>query len=139
MVSDEKGRLTRVWVVNIRVRSMAKAIEFYRDVVGWPVQLHSREYGWVELGPTKESTMISLVEVGGDELEVFVKEGERSSGITFDTDDLDALCARLKKQGVKIIVEPTVMPWKGRMAAFVDPDGNKLVVVEDPMHYQRGW
>jgi hypothetical protein len=31
------------------------------------------------------------------------------------------------------------MPWKGKMAAFVDPDGNKLVVVEDPLHYQRGW
>jgi catechol 2,3-dioxygenase-like lactoylglutathione lyase family enzyme len=50
--------------------------------------------------------------------------------IRFLADDLDSLCADLKTKGI-VVEEPSVTAHEHiRMARLLDPDGNKLVFIE---------
>lgn len=46
--------------------------------------------------------------------------------IYFESADLDALCERLRTQGVTFDQEPTDMAWLWREARLRDPDGHQL-------------
>ena len=42
--------------------------------------------------------------------------------------DLDAVVARLRGEGVPVLLEPAVMPWGERIATVADPDGNPVAL-----------
>jgi uncharacterized glyoxalase superfamily protein PhnB len=62
-----------------------------------------------------------------------------STGIIFETKDIEALYQRLKKRGVRFTMLPQNMSWGGIIAVFEDPDGNRYQVVEDSDHYTRDY
>lgn len=135
MDADGRGRATRVWVASVTVADYERALRFYRDLLGFPVRLDARpRFDWVELGPEEPGTKIGL-SLNRD----LAKDGAsvRHTGIVLDTDDIDAFAARLKAGGVHFTTEPRREPWGGRLANFLDPDGNEIQVVDDPEHYRR--
>lgn len=132
--SETVGRVTRVWVATVRVGDLEREIRFYRDVLGLPIVLDARpNFAWVELGPEEPLCKIGL---NGEAEPEAPDRSARSTGIVLETDDLEALVARLKAAGVRFTREPRKAPWGGTVADFLDPEGNELEVVFDPGHYR---
>ncbi|HLB68711.1 MAG TPA: VOC family protein [Thermoplasmata archaeon] len=130
---ETNGRATRVWVASVHVSDLERAIRFYRDVLGLPVVLDGRPgNAWVELGPEEPLCKVGL---NGDGTAPPKIGGVAPTGIVFDTDDMQAFAARLRKAGVTFTHEPVRQPWGGWVADFLDPDGNELEVVYHPDHY----
>ena len=129
-----KGLATRVWVVGIPVADFERSLAFYRDLLGFKVQLDGRFFNWMELGPDEPLCKIGLAEVKGED--VGRKPGG-PTGITLDTDDIHEFHRRLTASGVKFTLPPTKQPWGGMMGEFLDPEGNHLTVVQDAEHYTR--
>ncbi len=132
--ASDVGLAKRVWVSAVRVTDFKRALEFYRDLLGFPVQLDAREFNWMEVGPEEPLCKIGLS----------VQEWEKGeggitrTGIVLEVDDMDAFATRLKEGGVRFTDEPTEQPWGGVTANFLDPDGNELQAVYDPGHYEQG-
>ncbi len=129
---DEKsGKITRLWLAMIEVSDMDKAVEFYHKILGLPIALDARAFNHVEVGPDEPLAKIGLHLTDK-------KSNERNpTGVVFDTDNIYALCERLKEQGIVFTQEPTKMTWGSIVANFLDPFNNELEVVQDPDHYTR--
>lgn len=122
---------TRVWVSAVSVTDFDRSLEFYRDILGFPVQLEAREFGWIEVGPEEP-----LCKIGLSLREEELPQGTITpTGLVLEVDDMDAFAARLKERRVRFATEPTREPWGGIVADFLDPDGNKLQAVYHPDHY----
>lgn len=62
--------------------------------------------------------------------------------LAFQTDDVDAVAARLRAAGVRFTVDPQDAAGGVRLAFFLDPDGNELELVSNlPAMdaYREGW
>ena len=123
-----------MWVATVHVRNMAKAVRFYRDVLGLKVQLDARRYRWIELGPDEPLAKIALREA--DTAEKAKRIGVET-GIVFDTDDMGRLYERLSAKGVEFTRRPTKSPRGYTVADFRDPDGNEFEIIQDPTHYAQ--
>ncbi len=120
--------------MSIPVSNFDKALAFYRDLLGFKVQLDGRFFNWMELGPEEPQCKIGLYEAGRR------TEGRKPgvpTGIAFDTDDIHEFHKRLTARGVHFTLPPTRQEWGGLLADFTDFDGNLLEVVQDPEHYTR--
>ena len=47
-------------------------------------------------------------------------------------DDIEAVAAGLRAEGVTFLREPSAEPWGGAIATFEDPDGNTLQLMQLP-------
>lgn len=128
-----KGRATRVWVAAVNVTDFDRALGFYRDLLGFPVRLEAREFGWMEVGPEEPLCKVGLNLIHGERASA---NGVTPTGIVLDVDDMDAFARRLKGAGVRFTREPVKAPWGGVVADFLDPDGNEIEAVEHPGHYE---
>ncbi len=128
----EKGLAKRVWVSAIRVTDFDRALEFYRDILGFPVQLEARDFNWIEVGPEEP-----LCKIGMSVHEWEPGEGGVTrTGIVLEVEDMDAFASRLKEHGITFTDEPEAQPWGGIVANFLDPDRNELQAVYHPAHYE---
>jgi lactoylglutathione lyase len=103
---------------------MAKALSFYRDLLGGRVTYRFPAEG--------EPVYVSLA-IGGSSLAIGRQEepGETANDrVTFwvYAQDCDAAVARLRAAGVPVVQEPADQPWGERMAQVLDPDGNRVLV-----------
>ncbi|MFQ5918558.1 MAG: VOC family protein [Thermoplasmata archaeon] len=133
MKEDEsKGKdvATRVWVSTVSVSDFDRALAFYRDILGFPVQLEARNFGWMEVGPDEPLCKIGLSLVENAE------ELVPRRGIVLEVEDMDAFAERLRAHDVKFTHEPEKQPWGGMVTDFLDPDGNEIEAVYDPGHYE---
>jgi catechol 2,3-dioxygenase-like lactoylglutathione lyase family enzyme len=51
--------------------------------------------------------------------------------LTVKVEDVDAVCATLKTQGVTLLNGPIDRPWGRRTAAFTDPDSNVWEIAQE--------
>ncbi len=130
---ERKGRLVRVWIAAVPVSNLEAAVEFYADVLGFPLQLDERARNWVEVGPGEPLGKIALyVPAVHDE-----RQPGGQTNIVLETDSIYDFHKRLVDEGVRFRLKPQRQEWGGLMAVFSDPDGNEFQVVEDPEHYTR--
>jgi predicted enzyme related to lactoylglutathione lyase len=110
--------------VNVFVKDLAGAVEFYQQKLGLKLELADAAHGYAsfEAGPIR----LGLA-VAGDEQPELVG---RHTGVGLVTGDLVADHARLEAAGVVFTVPPTRQPWGGFMATFADPDGNVFYLDE---------
>ncbi len=119
-----------VGTVYLAVSDQARALTFYRDVLGFEVRTDA-EFGegfrWVEVAPPGAYTVIALVPPMSEE----DPQPGGQAPFGFDTPDLEAAMAALGARGVdfedRTGGEGPVPP----MAHFRDPDGNRILLVED--------
>lgn len=123
--------ISDIRTVGIPVTDQQRAVEFYLTKLGFEKR-HDFPLGpdarWIEVAPPGAATTIALVPSGRGQ-----GRGERSgadTGIRLSTSDAESSRAGLRAQGV---VAEEIMRWPGvpAMFVFLDPDGNRLVVVED--------
>ena len=48
--------------------------------------------------------------------------------VYFEVDDIDAVCRRLRDDGIEFEHPPTDMPWLWSEARLRDPDGHRLCI-----------
>ncbi len=122
-------RVNKVANVIIPVDDQDRALRFYTEVLGLDKRADV-PFGdgnrWIEVAPPGAETPIAICPPGPNGT-----AGGKDTGITLQTDDIDAYHAQLKDLGVDVDAEVSrygdpVPPifW------FRDPEGNTLMVVE---------
>jgi catechol 2,3-dioxygenase-like lactoylglutathione lyase family enzyme len=129
-VSSTKTRVNKVATVVVPVADQDGAIEFYTEKLGLELRVDmpfgDNKYRWVEVGPAGQETTIALAPPppGGS-------TGNRETGISLQTDDVDAYHAELKENGVDVDAEVSRMGDPvPPMFWLRDPEGNTLLVVQ---------
>ncbi len=115
--------------VVIPVADQDGALAFYVDTLGFEKRVDlpfGSSYRWIEVGLPGQETTIALAPPPER-----TSAGKRETGISLQTDDVDAYYARLKESGVDVDAEimrmgDPVPP----MFWFRDPEGNTLLVVQ---------
>ena len=124
-------RINKIANVVVPVADQDRAIEFYVDTLGLEKRVDlpfGGAYRWVEVAPEGVDTTIALAPPPPDHPEA---AGNRQTGITFQTDDIEALHADLKAAGVDVDAEISRMGDPvPPMFWFRDPEGNTLLVVQ---------
>ena len=122
-------RVSKVANVIIPVADQDRALKFYTEALGLEKRV-DLPFGpgnrWIEVAPPGADTPIAICPPGPN-----VTPGGKDTGISLQTDDIDAYHAQLKERGVDVDAEVSrfgdaVPPlfW------FRDPEGNTLMVVE---------
>jgi predicted enzyme related to lactoylglutathione lyase len=129
-MATTRTRPNKVATCIIPVADQAQAIAFYCDQLGFEVRTDV-PFGpgperWVEVGLGEESTTVALAPPppGGS-------TGNRETGISLQTDDIDAYHAQLREAGVDVDAE-IMRPGEPVPPMFWlrDPEGNVLLVVQ---------
>jgi catechol 2,3-dioxygenase-like lactoylglutathione lyase family enzyme len=121
--------VSKIANVIVPVADQDRALQFYTEALGLEKRVDV-PFGdgnrWIEVAPPGADTPIAICPPGPD-----TKAGGRETGISLQTDDIDAYHAELKSHGVDVDAEVTrygdpVPPlfW------LRDPEGNVLMVVE---------
>ena len=110
----------RIGYVIVGVKSLEKAVAFYRDTMGFEFLFSEPEmhFASFKVGDLNFSLAEGAEETHGT--------GDRNTGIGFMVADVDAAHAELAAKGVRFTMGPCKMPWGGYMAMFVDPDNNEF-------------
>ena len=113
-----------VWVLDHQ-----EALDFYVGKLGFEPRVDlpfGGKYRWIEVGLPGESTTIALAPPPED-----APTGNRETGISLQTDDIDGYHARLRDAGVD--VDTAVQRMGGPVPPMFwlrDPEGNTLMVVQ---------
>ena len=102
-----------------RVSDLARAVKFYRDALGLPLEIYSEEYHWAEF----DCGNLTLALLAGETLAGW---GDRAR-IALAVDDIDGAFAELTAQGIAV---PHPPQDHGVCRAFevFDPDGNSILL-----------
>jgi catechol 2,3-dioxygenase-like lactoylglutathione lyase family enzyme len=120
--------VAQVATVMVPVADQDKAIEFYREKLGFETRTDV-PFGdgnrWVEVAPPGADTTVALVQpMEGQEVGIEAR-------VAFETTDIEADHAALRERGVDVDAE--VMRMGGPvppMFFFRDQDSNRLLIVE---------
>jgi catechol 2,3-dioxygenase-like lactoylglutathione lyase family enzyme len=105
---------------SIPVADIQRAIQFYRDVLGFKVSFTNGE-----------PVSFAVMSQGGAELHLGVQPGKAgSSHAHILVDDLDAVYQRLVRTGATVRQAPQVQEWGLRDIVIADPDGNTFEIAE---------
>lgn len=121
--------VSRIANVIIPVRDQDAMLAFYTEKLGLG-QRADVPFGngdrWIEVAPAQAETVIALCPPGpGNEA------GGRQTGITLQTDDIEAYRSRLAADGVDVDDEVSRMGDPvPPLCWFRDPEGNRLLLVE---------
>lgn len=105
----------------VYVKDMRRSLEFYAGTLGLePIEVYpDASYARLK-SPTGASTI--ALHKARDPRQV----GSRGLRLYFETKNLDEVCRRLAKHGVKFTQPPADMPWGWRHAYLEDPDGHEV-------------
>jgi catechol 2,3-dioxygenase-like lactoylglutathione lyase family enzyme len=123
------SKVNKIATVVIPVADQDRQVDFYVDRLGFTKRVDvpfGNGYRWVEVGIGDESTTIALAPPPEN-----TSTGNRETGISLQTDDIDAYHAALKAAGVD--VDESVSRLGGPVPPMFwlrDPEGNVLLVVQ---------
>jgi len=124
-----KTGIKKIANVVIPVTDQDGMIDFYVDKLGFTKRVDEPfggKYRWVEVGLGDEVTTIALAPPPDG-----APTGGNQTGITLQTDDIDAVHAQLKDAGVDVDAEVQRMGGPvPPMFWFRDPEGNTLLLVQ---------
>ena len=128
MLNASPFRVSKVANVIIPVADQDRALKFYTEALG----LEKRAdvpFGpgnrWIEVAPSGADTPIAICPPGPN-----VTPGGKDTGISLQTDDIDAFHAQLKDRGVDVDAEVSRFGEAPPLFWFRDPEGNTLMVTE---------
>ena len=103
------------------VKDLDKSLEFYQNTLG--LKLLFKNDDWAEF------------EIDGQRIALHKKENIPSCGgavVSFHADPIEEVIEQLKKKGVKFTEELQTFPY-GKLAGFIDPDGNLVGLYQPPI------
>ena len=127
-MSSTKTRVSKVATVVVPVADQDAAIDFYVEKLGFEKRIDvpfGNGYRWVEVAPGDSETTIALAPPPEGK-----PSGNRETGISLYTEDIDAYHAELKENGVDVDAEISRMGDPVPPLFWLrDPEGNTLMVV----------
>ena len=122
-------RVSKVANVIVPFDDQDRAVEFYTEALGLEKRVDV-PFGdgnrWIEVAPPGAETPIAICPPGPSST-----AGGRDTGISLQTDDIDAYHAQLKERGVDVDAEDSRMGDPVPPVFWLrDPEGNTLMVVE---------
>ena len=107
-------------VANIAADSVPKVRTFYADLFGLDVMM---DLGWIVTLTSGESavTQMSILSEGGS--------GAPVPDLSIEVDDVDAVYARARKIGCRMVHDLRDEPWGVRRFFIADPTGKVLNVL----------
>ena len=122
-------RVSKVANVIVPVADQDRALEFYTEALGLEKRV-DLPFGdgnrWIEVAPSGADTPIAICPPGPN-----VTAGGKDTGISLQTDDIDAYHAQLKDRGVDVDAEVSRMGDPVTPIFWLrDPEQNSLMVVE---------
>jgi catechol 2,3-dioxygenase-like lactoylglutathione lyase family enzyme len=124
-IDDVRAQVTGVRTVAVPVTDQERALGFYTGTLGLEKRLDAPFGGgrWLEVAPPGGTTSLALVTDRAAGID---------TGIRLTTPDAAAAHAALRAAGVDTDPELLRYPGVPPMFALRDPDGNRLVLLEDP-------
>lgn len=128
-MSASTTRANKIATVIIPVADQDAAVDFYVDKLGFGKRVEvpfEDHYRWIEVGLGSEATTIALAPPPPE-----AAVGKRQTGISLQTDDIDAYHAQLQQAGVD--VDPEVHRMGDPVPPMFwlrDPEGNTLMVIQ---------
>jgi len=126
----------RIQYAGVPVDDQAKALAFYTEVLGFEVKTDipvGPEYRWLTVtSPAGVADLEFLLEPNAHPATKAYQEALRNDGIAwtmFMVDDLDAVCAMLRKKGVHFTMDATDAGTV-KIAMFDDTCGNLIQLAE---------
>ena len=110
--------------VNISSTNPKQLVEFYNEKLGIPIIEPDKNYDGVALGFKEDAPVIVI----WNETK-WGKSSEGAVNFVFSCDNLDKTYNELKEKGIKLNPPETAV-WGGRELNLLDPDGNKLLLLE---------
>jgi catechol 2,3-dioxygenase-like lactoylglutathione lyase family enzyme len=123
------SKVNKIATVIVPVSDQDKALDFYVGTLGFEKTVDvpfGGEYRWIEVGLPGESTTIALAPPREGE-----PNGNRETGISLQTDDIDGYHARLRD--ARVHADAEVQRMGGPVPPMFwlrDPEGNTLMVVQ---------
>jgi catechol 2,3-dioxygenase-like lactoylglutathione lyase family enzyme len=121
--------LDHISAMSLFVEDLQAAKSFYQEVFGVTVVFEDESSVAVRF----ENVIVNLLCV--ENAREIIEPGlvaARDSGSRFQlsiwVEDVDAVCAQLRRRGVELLAGPKDRPWGMRTANFVDPAGNSWEV-----------
>ena len=123
-MDNSEFRLSKISIVMLGVREMARALSFYRDLLGLAVQFETPEFSFLNGGgvtlclsePLAKALGGSAPQLGG------------ASELVFSVDDVQGAYEALSAKGVKFTRGPHNVTGTQWAANFDDSDGHKLSI-----------
>jgi catechol 2,3-dioxygenase-like lactoylglutathione lyase family enzyme len=123
------SKVNKIATVIVPVSDQDKALDFYVGTLGFEKTVDvpfGGEYRWIEVGLPGQDTTIALAPPREGE-----PNGNRETGISLHTDDIDGYYARLRDAGVDCDEQVQRMGDPvPPMFWFRDTEGNTLMVVQ---------
>jgi predicted enzyme related to lactoylglutathione lyase len=121
----------------IAVHDHDKALEFYRDTLGFEVRNDVSWEGlrWVTVGSPEQPDVSIVLEPPAADPNTSPTDKQALSDLlakgllraaVFSTDDCDGTFERIQAAGGEVVQEPMDQPYGVRDCAFRDPSGNLL-------------
>ena len=111
-----------LYEIAIRVKDLARAESFYKDVLGLEEGVRDERRNWIFLWAGGNAGMVVLQEDKG-------AWPKQHFAFTVDDSDLNRAAAMLKEQGV-VVSEPVYHEWMNSVSVyFDDPDGHTLELI----------
>ena len=123
--------LQHISAISLFVENLAAARQFYRKVFGADAVFEDE----VSTALRFDNLIVNLLHID-NAAEIIEPDapGVRNAGSRFQlsvwVDDVDALCARLREDGVTLLAGPKDRAWGMRTANFVDPAGHSWEVAQ---------
>ena len=121
-------RVSKLANVIVPVTDLNRALEFYTEALGLEKRVDV-PFGdgnrWIEVAPVGADTPIAICPPGPN-----APAGGKDTGISLQTDDIDAYHAQLKDRGVDVDAEVSRFGEAPPLFWLRDPESNTLMVVE---------
>jgi predicted enzyme related to lactoylglutathione lyase len=121
-------RVTKLANVIIPAADQDRALAFYTEALGLEKRVEL-PFGdgsrWIEVAPAGAETPIAICPPGPN-----TTAGGKDTGISLQTDDVDAFHAQLKDRGVDVDAEVSRFGDAPPLFWFRDPEGNALMAVQ---------
>jgi catechol 2,3-dioxygenase-like lactoylglutathione lyase family enzyme len=115
--------------LTLRVESVRRSIEFYRDGLGFSVEIDKApHFAMIRVGGPAGGT-IGLLPMDPADLRSSTPAQRAGIHIELTTDHLDELYELLKARGIAFFEPPHEEPWERSMRAY-DPDGYTVEFAE---------
>lgn len=131
--SQRTGRGTSIAHIGIAVTGLDTTLPFYRDVLGLPQVPLDDADGARIAGLQAGDSLVELLEPAAPDTPIgkfLAKRGAGIHHICFAVDDLDAMLAKCKAAGVRLIDETPRIGAEGKRIAFLHPSATGGVLVE---------
>ena len=121
-------KITRLNHVSLLVADTPRAVAFYHDILGLPIDSQRPELGfpgaWLKLGNRQQIHLLELAAHDSDR--ELPEHGGRDRHVALEVNDLEAVTQALDRAAVDYTLSRS-----GRRALFCrDPDGNAIELVE---------